>query len=111
MAYYVINGKKIPYLKYDINGVIRKLEENEVKIGMSKVLEYSNSAVDNTKEHTKHILIERLVTKDGYEFNFIDLETKEFYWSYYTDNLNYNLAKTAFDRVLKFKSVKYYLEE
>lgn len=113
MAYYVINGKKVPYLKYDINGVIKKLEENEVKMGsqMSKVLEYSNSAVDNTKEHTKHILIERLVTKDGYEFNFIDLETKEFYWSYYTDNLNYNLAKTAFDRVLQFKSVKYYLEE
>nr|DAK47354.1 MAG TPA: hypothetical protein [Caudoviricetes sp.] len=110
MAYYVINGKKVPYFKYDINGIIKKLEENEVKIGsqMSKVL---NSAVDNTKEHTKHILIERLVIKDGYEFNFIDLETKEFYWSYYTDNLNYNLAKTAFDRVLQFKNVKYYLEE
>lgn len=32
MAYYVINGKKVPYLKYDINGIIKKLEENEVKI-------------------------------------------------------------------------------
>ena len=41
MAYYVINGKKVPYFKYDINGVIKKLEGNEVKIGsqMSKVLE------------------------------------------------------------------------
>lgn len=114
MAYYVINGKKVPYIKYDIEGVIKKLEENEVKVGsqMSKVLEYSNSAVDNEKkEFVKHVLIERLVIKDEYEFNFIDLETKEFYWSYYTDNLNYNLAKTAFDRVLQFKNVKYYLEE
>lgn len=155
MAYYVIDGKKVPYLNYDIDSIIDKLEKgrdikkNEItwedylklskelkeienlpkivnstisfskdkaKLGsqMSKVLEYSNSAVDNekeTKEFVKHVLIERLVIKDEYEFNFTDLETKEFYWSYYTSDRNYNVAKKAFENVFKHKGVKYYLEE
>ena len=112
MAYYVINGKKVPYLKYDINGIIKKLEENEVKIGMSK----SNSAVDNAKEkpikkeYTKHVLIERTLTVNGYEFNFIDIETKEFYWSYYSDELDYNMAKESFLNKISGE-VKFYLEE
>lgn len=126
MAFIVINGNKVTWEDYlKLSKELKEIDnlpkivsstiifsKDKAKLGsqMSKVLEYSNSAVDNTKP-TKHILIERLVTKDGYEFNFIDLETKEFYWSYYTDNLNYNVAKTAFDRVLKFKNVKYYLEE
>lgn len=80
---------------------------------MKKVLKDSNSAVDNTKEkreYTKHVLIERTLTVSGYEFNFIDIETKEFYWSYYSDELDYNIAKESFLNKISGK-VKFYLDE
>lgn len=108
MAYYVIDGRKVPYLKYDINKIIDKLEkEAEVKKG-------EDFDIDK-KNYTKHILIERTLTVEGYEFNFIDLETKEFYWSYYSDSLNYGIAKEDFLFRSGFldihKNVKFYLEE
>lgn len=127
MAYIEINGNKVTWEDYlelgkklkeienlpkVANGIVSWSKNNDVKLGSqtSKVLEYSNSAVDNEKDK-KHVLIERLVIKDEYEFNFIDLETKEFYWSYYTSDRNYNVAKKAFENVFKYKGVKYYLEE
>ena len=134
MAYIMINGNKVyweDYLKLSeelkeienlpkiINGAI-SFSKEKAKLGnqMNKVL--VNSSVDNKKgqdfdidkkNYIKHVLIERLVIKDEYEFNFIDLETKEFYWSYYTSDRNYNVAKKAFEDVFKYKGVKYYLEE
>lgn len=134
MAYIMINGNKVyweDYLKLSeelkeienlpkiINGTI-SFSKEKAKLGnqMNKVL--VNSSVDNKKgqdfdidkkNYIKHVLIERLVIKDEYEFNFIDLETKEFYWSYYTSEKNYNVAKKAFENVFKYKGVKYYLEE
>ena len=108
----VINGVEIPWDEYvndriKIGNQLKKVIEGNEKINGI----VSNTAVDNKKENNKHVLIERLVIKDEYEFNFIDLETKEFYWSYYTSDRNYNVAKKAFENVFKYKGVKYYLEE
>jgi len=52
---------------------------------------------------------------NGYEFNFIDIETKEFYWSYYNNSLDYNRAKEDFlfksGFIDRYKNIKFYLEE
>ena len=127
MAYLVVNGEKI-HLEDYVNDKVKivtqltKALENKIPdIRVNGIVSCNkNTAVDNKKgqdfdidkkNYTKHILIERLVIKDEYEFNFIDLETKEFYWSYYTSDRNYNVAKKAFENVFKYKGVKYYLEE
>ena len=127
MAYLVINGEKI-HLEDYVNDKVKivtqltKALENKIPdMRVNGIVSFNkNSSVDNKKgqdfdvdkkNYTKHVLIERLVIKDEYEFNFIDLETKEFYWSFYSDSLNYNVAKKAFEGVFKYKGVKYYLEE
>ena len=130
--------KEIDDLPKVVNGIVswnKSINKDVVKTG-SQVEKVLNSSVDNKKingvvkdttieivsqkgqdfdidkkNYTKHVLIERLVIKDEYEFNFIDLETKEFYWSYYTSDRNYNVAKKAFENIFKYKGVKYYLEE
>lgn len=105
MAYFIIDGKKM-YFEDRVKDK-EQLKKGEYLRGM---------AVDNTKEklvkkeYTKHILIERTLTVNGYEFNFIDIETKEFYWSYYSDELDYNIAKENFLNKITGK-VKFYLEE
>ena len=122
MAYIMINGNKVYWEDY--LELAKKLKEiDDLPKIVSGTVSWSkdkkelktvdgSSTLDNKKrEYTKHVLIERLVIKDEYEFNFIDLETKEFYWSYYTSDRNYNVAKKAFENVFKYKGVKYYLEE
>ena len=111
MAYYIIDGRKIPYLKYDIDKIIDKLEREDSNEKNKKGEDFD---IDK-KKYTKHILIERTLTVEGYEFNFIDLETKEFYWSYYNDSLDYNSAKEDFlfksGFIDMYKNIKSYLEE
>lgn len=104
--------KEIENLPKIVKESIIDLSKDNIKVSsqMKKVL---NSAVDNTKEkreYTKHVLIERTLTVSGYEFNFIDIETKEFYWSYYSDELDYNMAKESFLNKISGK-VKFYLDE
>lgn len=111
MAYFIIDGKKIYFEDYI---------KDKVELGkqLKKVYEKSlrDISVDNAKdkpvkkEYVKHVLIERTLTVSGYEFNFIDIETKEFYWSYYSDELDYNMAKESFLNKISGK-VKFYLEE
>lgn len=120
MAYIMINGNKVYWEDY--LELSKKLDDIKdlPKFVNGTVSFNKNKSVDNKKgqdfdidkkNYTKHVLIERLVIKDEYEFNFIDLETKEFYWSYYTSDRNYNVAKKAFENIFKYKGVKYYLEE
>jgi hypothetical protein len=122
MAYIMINGNKVYWEDY--LELAKKLKEiDDLPKIVSGTVSWSkdkkelktvdgSSALDNKKrEYPKHVLIERSVVKNVYEFNFIDLETKEFYWSFYSDSLNYNVAKKAFEGVFKYKGVKYYLEE
>ena len=127
MAYIEINGRSFDwedYLelskKYNEIANLPKIIKGFSKIELGKQLkkvsdEYiKDTAVDNKKEskkeYTKHVLIERTLTVSGYEFNFIDIETKEFYWSYYSDELDYNMAKESFLNKISGK-VKFYLEE
>lgn len=104
--------KEIENLPKIVKESIIDLSKDNIKVSsqMKKVLKDSNSSVDNKKEYTKHVLIERTLTVSGYEFNFIDIETKEFYWSYYSDELDYNMAKESFLNKISGK-VKFYLEE
>ena len=127
MAYIEINGRSFDwedYLelskKYNEIANLPKIIKGFSKIELGKQLkkvsdEYiKDTAVDNKKEskkeYTKHVLIERTLTVSGYEFNFIDIETKEFYWSYYSDELDYNMAKESFLNKISGK-VKFYLDE
>lgn len=112
MAYFIIDGKKMYFEDYikdkvELGKQLKKLSDEYIK-------EYKNTSVDNAKEkkkeYVKHVLIERTLTVSGYEFNFIDIETKEFYWSYYSDELDYNIAKESFLNKISGK-VKFYLEE
>lgn len=109
MAYIIYKGKVIKWEDYlsdkvELGKQLKKVYDEFIK---------ENKAVDNTKikkEYVKHVLIERTLTVSGYEFNFIDIETKEFYWSYYSDELDYNMAKESFLNKISGK-VKFYLDE
>lgn len=111
MAYFIIDGKKMYFEDHIKDKVELRKQLNKVSDEYLR-----DMAVDNTKEklvkkeYTKHVLIERTLTVNGYEFNFIDIETKEFYWSYYSDELDYNIAKENFLNKITSK-VKFYLEE
>lgn len=113
MAYIMINGNKVYWEDYlELSKTLKDIKNFQKVI--SGTVSFNKKGQDfdiDKKNYTKHVLIERLVIKDEYEFNFIDLETKEFYWSYYTSDRNYNVAKKAFENVFKYKGVKYYLEE
>ena len=111
MAYFIYNGNIVRWEDYLSDKV--ELGKQLKKVSDEYIKECENNAVDNTKvkkEYTKHVLIERTLTVNGYEFNFIDIETKEFYWSYYSDELDYNMAKESFLNKISGK-VKFYLEE
>lgn len=127
MAYIEINGRSFDWedyielsKKYNEIANLPKIITGFSKIELGKQLkkvsdEYiKDTAVDDKKEskkeYTKHVLIERTLTVSGYEFNFIDIETKEFYWSYYSDELDYNMAKESFLNKISGK-VKFYLDE
>ena len=116
MAHIVVNGIKLDwedYLKLNRDLCTMKLSPESIT-GIINFDSNKNKSVDNKKEekknYTKHVLIERTLTVNGYEFNFIDIETKEFYWSYYSDELDYNMAKESFLNKISGK-VKFYLEE
>ena len=126
MAYLVVNGEKIHLEDYVndkvkiVTQLIKALENKIPDMRVNGIVSCNkNQFIDNKKgqdfdidkkEYTKHVLIERALTVNGYEFNFIDIETKEFYWSYYSDELDYNIAKENFLNKVTSK-VKFYLEE
>ena len=113
MAYIEINGNKFDwedYLKLNKDLCVIKLLPEDVNGIVSWGLDNKKTDMDKKKEYTKHVLIERTLTINGYEFNFIDIETKEFYWSYYSDELDYNIAKENFLNKITSK-FKFYLEE
>lgn len=113
MAYIEINGNRFDwedYLKLNRDLCVIKLLPEDVNGIASWGLDNKKTDMDKNKEYTKHVLIERTLTVNRYEFNFIDIETKEFYWSYYSDELDYNIAKESFLNKISGK-VKFYLEE